>query len=341
MLHLVGRRRFLAGAGALLAAPCVARGQPQVPGERVRRVAFIAGSSPLSELTGQNPVNPAVRAFVHRLRDLGYVEGRTLQLDMRTLEGRFERSAEVVGDVVRFKPDVIVMPSLLILQRGFDASVGVPIVVIAGGGLVESGLVRSLARPGGSVTGVLVDVDSGVEAKRLELLREVAPNVARIAFLGSPRAWDSPWGRGALAGAQRLGLNLFPVARGDTGADYDEAFALIARDRPDAVFVPTGPVSFGQRERIGRFLAESRIPSICAYSEVVEHGCLISYASSVGGMLSRAADYVARILQGSKPGDLPIEQPASFELVVNLKTAKALGIRIPQSVLLRADRVID
>lgn len=325
----------------MLAAPLIAAAQPQAQEVKAHRVAFVAGSSPLSELTGPIPANPAVRAFVLRLRELGYVEGQNLRLDMRTLQGRFDRTAEVIGDVVRLKPDVIVVPSLHIAQRGHEASRGIPIVLLAGGGVVESGLVRSLARPGGSVTGVVTDVDSGLEAKRLELLREVLPKVRRLAFLGSPRAWDSPWGRAALAAAQSLGLSLTPVAKGDTSADIDEALATIHRERPDAVFVPTGPVSFGQREKIGRFVAEKGIPCAASFAEIVEHGCLMSYGINNDHMMGRAADYVAKILEGAKPADLPMEQPKTFELVVNLKTAKALGLTIPHPILLRADRVIE
>jgi putative tryptophan/tyrosine transport system substrate-binding protein len=327
-------------AGAMLGAR-IAAAQPQAMKAKAHRVAFVAGSAPLSELTGPTPVNPSVRAFVLRLRELGYVEGQNLRLDMRTLEGRFERSAEVIADVVRLKADVIVLTSLQVAQRGHEASAGVPIVLLAGGGVVESGLVRSLARPGGSVTGLLLDVDSGVEAKRLELLREVLPKVRRLAFLGSPRAWDSPWGRSALAAAQSLGLSIAPAAKGDTSADYDEALAAIHRERPDAVFVPTGPVSFAQRERIGRFVAEKRIPCAAAFAEIVEHGCLMSYGTNNIQLAGRAAEYVAKILEGAKPGDLPMEQPKSYELVINMKTAKALGLTIPQTILLRADRVIE
>lgn len=340
MVH-VRRRRFLIAAGAMLGVPRIAAAQSQTNKPRIHRVAFVASSSPLSEFAGSNPVHPFWRTIVLRLRELGYVEGQNLQLDVRSLEGRFERSAEVVADVVRLKPDVIILPSLHIATRSRDASAGVPIVLMAGDGVLESGLVRSLARPGGSVTGVLSDVDSGVEAKRLELLREVLPNARRIAFLGSPRAWDSPWGKRASAAAQHLGLSLTPIAKGDSSADYDEAFTAVQRERLDAVFVPVGPVSFGLREKIGRFAAEKGIPCTASFAEIAEHGCLMSYGLNLKEQWTRVAEYVAKILQGAKPGDLPMEQPRTFELVINIKTAKALGITIPPSILVRADRVIE
>jgi putative ABC transport system substrate-binding protein len=325
----------------MLGAPRIAAAQSQTNKPRIHRVAFVATTAPLSELTGSNPVHPAWRAVVLRLFELGYVEGQNLELDVRTLEGRFERSAEVIADVVRLKPDVIILPALHIATRSRDASAGVPIVLLTGGGVLESGLVRSLARPGGTVTGIITDVDGGVEAKRLEMLREVMPNVRRIAYLGSQRAWESPWGQAVLTAGRRLGLSISPTVNGDTSLDYEEAFAAIDRERPDAVFVPTGGVSYGLREKIGRFVSEKRLPCTAAYAETVEYGCLMAYGINEKDVLRRAADYVAKILQGAKPGDLPMEQPKTFELVINIKAAKALGLAIPQTILLRADRVIE
>jgi putative ABC transport system substrate-binding protein len=325
----------------MLANPLVAAAQTPRQQEKLHRVAILHSSSLLADVTRSHPPHPAQHAFVLGLHERGYVEGKNLLLDVRSLEGRFERAAEVVADIVRLKPDVIVLTSLHVVQRAHGVSAGIPIVVLAGGGIVESGLVKSLARPGGTVTGVIMDVDSAVEAKRLELLREVLPKMRRLAFLGSPRAWESPWGRSALAAARSLGLSIAPVGKGDTSADYDDALAAIDRERPDAVFVPIGAVAIGQREKIGRFVAEKRIPCSASYSEVVEHGCLMSYGVSAAGAVRHAASYVARILQGAKPGDLPMEQPTTFDLVINLKTARALGLTIPQTLLLRADRVIE
>lgn len=337
--------RLLASAGASFAAAlsvalsCAAPAYSQQA--KVYRVAFIATSSPLSQLRGADPVNPAVRVFVHRLRDLGYVEGRNLILDMRTLEGRFERSEEVVSDIVHRKPDVIVSMSTAVVERSLKVTAGVPIVTHAGGGIVESGLVRSLARPGGTITGLLVDVDVGVEAKRLELLLEVMPKARRVTYLGPQFMWDGPFGKHVLAAAQGLGLDLSHTGQGSADADYDAAFALIKREQPDVVFVPFGAVSYAHRQQIGRFVVANRIPCICGQSVIVEYGCLMSYGMSTDDLMRRTADYVVKILEGTKPGDLPIEQPTRFELVINMKTANALGIKIPQSILLRADRVIE
>ncbi len=305
----------------------------------VHRVAFIAGFTPLSELKGPDPVNAAARAFVHGLRDLGYFDGRNLVLDFRTLEGRYERTPEILADIVRFKPDVIFSASQIVVERFLQATAGIPVVTLGTWSLVEAGVARSLARPGGTVTGFMMDVDMGVEAKRLELLREAVPRVKRVAYLGTPLAWESPIGKGVREAAQRLGMTLFYAPY--TGEDVQAASGTIERETPDAVFVPAGTTSFANRQRIGQFVATKRLPCIAAYKEIVEHGCLMSYGVDVNDVMRRAAGYVAKILEGARPGELPIQQPTKYELVINVKEAKALGLRIPQSILLRADRVIE
>ena len=306
---------------------------------KVYRVAFIAALTPVSELSGADPVNLAARAFVHGLRDLGYVEGRNLILDIRTLGGRYERTPEILGDIVRLRPDVIFSSSQIVVERHLKAAAGIPMVTVASWSLVETGMAQSLARPGGTVTGFIMDVDAGVEAKRIELLRETIPGARRVAYLGHPLAWESALGKRVLEAAGKLGISLFHVSY--TGTDLDAAFASIEREASDAVFVPFGSTSFANRQRIGQFVSAKRLPCIAAYREIVEHGCLMSYGVDVNDVHRRAAGYVAKILEGAKPGELPIEQPTRFELVVNMRQAKALGLRIPQSIMLRADRVIE
>ena len=306
---------------------------------KVHRVAFIAAVTPVSELSGADPVNPAARAFVHGLRDRGYVEGRNLMLDVRTLDGRYERTPEILGDIVRLRPDVIFSSSQIVVERHLKAAAGIPVVTVASWSLVETGVAQSLARPGGTVTGFMMDVDAGVEAKRIELLRETIPGTRRVAYLGHPLAWESAAGKRVLEAAGKLGISLFHVSY--TGTDLNAAFASIEQEAPDAVFVPFGSTSFANRQRIGQFVSAKRLPCIAAYREIVEHGCLMSYGVDVSDVHRRAAGYVAKILEGAKPGELPIEQPTRFELVVNMKQAKALGLRIPQSIMLRADRVIE
>ena len=325
-------------AAGLVALSLVSQSDAQTG--KVYRVAFIAGISPLAELKGPDPVNPAARTFVRRLRELGYVEGRNLVIDFRTLEGRNDRIPEVLAEAVRLKPDVIFSGTQqVVVGRNLEATAGIPVVTLATWSFVEQGVAQSLARPGGTVTGFIADVDLDVETKRLHLLREAIPGVNRVAYLGIPLIWDSPAGKGVRDEARRLGLSLFLAAY--TGTDVQAASEAVQRESPQAVFVAGGTTSYGNRQRIGEFVSARRLPCIAGFREIVEHGCLMSYGADNDELLRGAAGYVAKIFEGAKPGDLPIQRPTKFELVVNQKVAKALGITIPRSILLRADRVIE
>ena len=306
---------------------------------KVHRVAFIAALSPVSDLKGPEPINPSARAFVHGLRGLGYVEGRNLVIDFRSLEGRYERAPEILADIVRSKPDVIFTGTQVIVERHLPATAGVPVVTMATWSLVETGVVKSLSRPGGTVTGFILDVDLRLETKRLELIRDAIPSVKRIAFLGVSVIWESPATREILLAAERLGISMVHVPY--TGADVQAAAGLIEREAPDAIFVPAGATTFGNRQRIGEFVSARRIPCIAPYKELAEHGCLMSYGVDINELSRAAAGYVAKILAGAKPADMPIQQATKFELVINLKQAKALGLTLPQPLLLRADRIIE
>ena len=330
------RRLTVIAAGALLVATT---SLPSAPQQKVYRVAFIATLSPVQELKGPNPRNPAARAFVGRLRELGYVEGRNLVLDLRSLEGRYERAPELLADVVRLKPDVIFSATQVILERWPGATGNVPVVTLASWSIVETGLAKSLARPGGTITGQLYDIESGIEAKRLELLRELVPQAKRVAFLAHSVTWDDPAGKQVRAAAQRLGVTLVNAAY--RGTDIQAAFAAIEREAPDAVFVAAGPMNYGNRQKISDFVSARRLPCTAGIREIAEYGCLMSYGVDVADMMRRAAGSVAKILAGAKPGDLPIEQPTKFDFVINAKAARAIGITIPQSMLLRANRVIE
>ena len=325
---------FVAVLVVALACAVPAHGQK----DKAHRVAYIVGASPLSDLKGPGRI-PVTRAFVDRIGELGYVEGRNLLLDFYTLEGHYERIPEVLADIVRSKADVIFTAIQVVVEQHLQATAGIPVVTLATWSFVGTSAAQSLARPGGSVTGFIMDVDVGVEAKRLELLREAVPRVKRVAYLGVPLYWESPAGKNVRDAAQRLGLILFHASY--TGADVQAASAVIERDAPDAVIVPAGAISFGNRQRIGEFVSARRLPCIAGFKEIVEFGCLMSYGVDASEILRNAAGYVAKILEGAKPGDLPIQQPTKFELVINMKTAKALGIKIPQSILIRADRVIE
>jgi putative ABC transport system substrate-binding protein len=333
----VDRRSFLSVlTGSLLTAPLAATAQQA---GRVYRVGLIFPSPPVSEMTGPEPVNNAARAFVRGLRALGYVEGRNLILDRRSAEGRFERLAPIVAELVSLNVDVIVVSSTSLAQRAREVTTAVPIVMGVSTDPVGSGLAQSLARPRGNVTGLTSDVGPEIQGKRLELLKGAVPRASRVAFLGTKKAWDDFYERSIKAGAQALGLTVFLAEH--TPTEYAGAFALIRRERADALFVAPSSENYAQRSLIADFATSNRLPSIHAFREAVEVGGLMSYGVNVADLFRRAAGYVDKILKGAKPGDLPIEQPTAFELVINLKTAKALGLTIPPSLLARADQVIE
>ena len=333
---MIDRRAFLVGGVAVLSAPLAAEAQQT---GKVYRVGLLFPSPPVSEMAGPEPVNPAARAFVRGLRALGYVEGRNLILERRSAEGRFERFAPIVAALVSLNVDVIVVSSTSLAQRAREVTTAVPIVMGVSGDPVGAGLAQSLARPGGNVTGLTSDVGPEIQGKRLELLKGAVPRASRVAFLGTKELWDVLYEKSIKADAQALGLTVFLAEHTPTA--YTGAFTLISRERPDALFVANSSENYAQRRLIVDFATSNRLPNIHAFRESVEVGGLMSYGVNIADLFRRAGGYVDKILKGAKPGDLPIEQPTKFELVINMKTAKAIGITIPQSVLFRADRVIE
>jgi putative tryptophan/tyrosine transport system substrate-binding protein len=333
----VDRREFLPTLTCgLHAAPLAAEAQPV---GKVYRVGLIFPSPPVSEMTGPEPVNVAARAFVRGLRALGYAEGRNLILERRSAEGTFERFAPIVAELVSLNVDVIVVSSTPLAQRAREVTTAVPIVLGISTDPVGSGLAQSLARPGGNVTGLTSDVGPQIQGKRLELLKGAVPRASRVAFLGTKKLWDVVYEKSIKAGAQALGLTVFLAEH--TPTDYTGAFTLISRERPDALFVANSSENFAQRQLIVDFATSKRLPNIHAFRESVEVGGLMSYGVNIVDLFRRAGGFVDKILKGAKPGDLPIEQPTKYELVINLKTAKALGLTIPPSLLQRADQVLE
>jgi putative ABC transport system substrate-binding protein len=292
-------------------------------------------------MAGPEPVHVSARAFVQGLRALGYVEGQNLILERRSAEGRFERFGDIVAELIRLKMDVIVAPGDLIPRAAKALTTTVPIVMVTSTDPVGEGLVQSIARPGGNVTGLTLAVGPEIEAKRLQLLREALPGVSRVAYLGSKedKDWQSPAGKSLLAAAQAQGVTL--VLAEHSSQQFNEAFTLISRARVQSLLVPASPPAFAGRALIVDFATRARLPSMFAFRESVEIGGLMSYGVNVADNFRRAATFVDKILKGAKPADLPVEQPIKFELFINLKTAKALGLTIPQSLLLRADQVIE
>jgi putative ABC transport system substrate-binding protein len=307
----------------------------------MHRVASVATTSPVSELIGANPINPVAKALLNGLRMLGYIEGHNLIMEWRSGEGKFERFPEIIRELVSIKADVIVTSGNPTARAAKGVTTTVPIVAVAVADPVADGLVQSLARPGANITGLTIRVGSESEAKRLELLKEMLPGVSRVAYLGSKenKDWEGPWGESVRTAAQALSVTL--VLAEHMPGQYGDAFAVISRAGAEALFVGPGPVAYTDRALIADFAIGTRLPSSFAFRESVELGGLMSYGVNVPDLFRRAAIYVDKILKGAKPADLPVEQPTKFELVINLKTAKALGLAIPPTLLARADEAIE
>jgi putative ABC transport system substrate-binding protein len=312
----------------LLAGPLA--GEAQQTG-RVPKIGFLATAAPI----GSN-----LEAFRQGLRGFGYVEGQTIAIEQRNAGGKIEQLDGLAGELVRLRPDVIVTAGTQATQAVKRATVSIPIVMALSGDAVGTGLVASLARPGGNVTGLSI-VSPELSGKRLELLKEVVPRLSTVAVLWNPA--DPPRLRdiGELrAAAQRLRITV-TAAEVRTTADFEGAFAAVTAARPQALLVLADPLMSASRHRIVAFAARSRLPAMYGQATYVEDGGLIAFGASFSESYRRAAYYVDRILKGAKPGDLPVEQPTKYELVINMKTAKALGLTIPPSVLLRVDQLIE
>jgi putative tryptophan/tyrosine transport system substrate-binding protein len=329
------RRAFISLLGGAVAWPLAARGQQT---GKVNRVALIFTTSPVSEMAGPEPIHPVARSFVQGLRALGYLEGQNLVLEHRSAEGKFERFPEIIRELVSIKVDVIVTVTNAMTRAAKDVTRTVPIVMAYSVSPVEHGLVQSLSRPGGNVTGLTMNVGSAIPGKQLQLLKELLPRMSRVAFLHS-KEQEAEGVQSGEAAARELGIKLLPAQH--TPTDYTDAFALIAREHPDALVVSASAVNVANRRLIVEFAAQRRLPAMYATREFVSAGGLISYGVDFADLFRRAAGYVDKILRGTKPADLPVEQPTKFELVINLKTAQSLGLDVPDKLLALADEVIE
>jgi putative ABC transport system substrate-binding protein len=304
--------------------------EAQQPG-KVSRIGYMhSGAKP--DVTDE--------AFQQGLRDLGYLKGKNIVLEYRYAEGKTERFPDLAAELVRSKVDIIVAVNEVGARAAKNATKTIPIVMVSvGPNPVEAGLVESLARPGGNITGLtLMAVE--IAGKRLELLKEAVPKLARVDALYDPAA------RGTVEEAKDVhstgrALGLTSKSWEVRGTDgFEKVFAALRKERPDGLYVPGGPLLNANRKLIADFALKSRMPSVYVRRESVEAGGLMSYGVDPVDHYRRAAIYVDKILKGAKPADLPVEQPTKFELVINLKTAKQIGLTIPQSVLYRADKVI-
>jgi putative ABC transport system substrate-binding protein len=323
--------------GVILMAVTVCVTAPRAPSAqsagKVYRIGFLGNSTAALEA---NLVGP----FRDGLRDLGYVEGRNITIEYRWADGKYESFPALVAELVALKVDVIVAagtPAALAVKR---ATTTLPVVMVVVGNPVGTGLAASLARPGGNLTG-LASIGSDLEGKRFELLKEVVPKLSRVAFLVNPanvlHAFSERQAREA-AGVLRLKVRLVAVREDE---EFDHAFDTIVQERSGALIVLADRLFLHNRARIVAFATRARLPGVYPYRELAEAGGLMSFGPNYPDMHRRAAIYVDKILKGAKPADLPIQQPTKFELIINLKTAKALGLTIPPSLLQRADEVIQ
>jgi ABC-type uncharacterized transport system substrate-binding protein len=324
---VITRRGLLKCAvGGIFAVPLTAQAQRAA---RPYRVGILANE----------PWRP-IEGLRDGLRQLGYIEGQTINYEYRWFRGQAPQLPALAADLVRLNPDVIVTVATPATLAAKQATMTIPIVMGLIGDPVGAGLVSSIARPGGNITGVSV-LAAELEPKRLELLKELLPNLSRVSVLGSAtNPYSALAMKHAHPGARSLGLTLELVSVRGAG-DLDEAFSSLTRSRPEAMLVIADQLLLSQRARIADFGTRSRLPSAHTYREHVEAGGLLSYSTNYYDSFRRASTFVDKILKGAKPGDLPIEQADRFELVINAKTAKTLGVTIPPSLLLRADEVIQ
>ncbi len=293
----------------------------------------------LRSLSGSPTASPRQIAFRQRLRELGYIEGQNLVIEDRSAEGKHERYPDLAAELVRLKVDVIVTPPSPRAIRAVQRATRTIPIVMSGSNRdpVEEGFVASLARPGGNITGVIT-LDSELHEKRLELLKEAFPRISRVAILWSSKRLMKEIK--AVGGA--LGIQIQPliVTRRSTLDDLESAFSTISQDSPDALLVAATSFMNANKARVIEFTAKRRLPTIYARSRFVEAGGLMSYSADRLHLSRRSATYVDKILKGANPANLPVERPTKFELVINLKTAKQLGLTIPREVLFQAEKLI-
>ena len=321
----MNRRAFLYGATSSIVVLLFSAGAQQAG--RLPRVGLLA-----------NVRSPAIEAFLEGLRQSGYVEGQNIRVEWRLAEGRFDRLPDLAAELVGLNVDVILAPGPPYVTAARKATTTIPIVFALVPDPVAMGLVASLARPGGNLTG-LTNSEVEMQGKRVELLKELVPTLVRVAVLTNPGVDDRHAAVEQATASLGIQREVVTVARPD---EIDHAFELMKGKGIGAVVeLPRSPLFFAHRQRIADLALQSRLPAACYSKEYVEAGCLLYYGVSVQDVLRRSAQYVDKILKGVKPADLPVEQPAKFELVINLKTARALGLTIPPSLLLRADKVIE
>ena len=323
------RRRFVTGLGLLLASPVVAHAQPV---GKLPRVGYLFYGSP-------GP-SREIDAFRQGLRELGYIEGQSIAVEYRFASGQVERYPELAAELVRLKVDVIVAPATPQALAAKQATSSIPIVFVLVADAVGAGLTTNFARPGGNITG-LTSSSAELGGKRLELLKQMVPKTSRVAVLYNPADRSNVLVLKQLQeSVPTLGLILQPLEVREP-REFEGAFVAMTRGRAHAMFGTPGALTFEHTKVLVDLAAKHRMPAMWGHRSFVDAGGLMSYAVNLYDQNRQAAVFVDKILKGTKPGDLPVEQPTKFELVINLRPAKALGLTIPQSVLLQADQVLE
>jgi putative ABC transport system substrate-binding protein len=332
------RRDFISlVGGAATAWPMVARAQQ---GERVRRIAIFHPAIPTTLLT-ETGGGSAWRAFFGELRRLGYTEGQNLIIERYSAEGRHELYSDIAQQIVARNPAVIVTGTNPVVTAFKAATTTIPIVAFMLDPL-HAGLVSSLNRPGGNLTGITLDAGIEVWGKRLQVLKEAIPSTAKAVFLGMRGGWEGSAEQVLRNAAAELGISLtMTLPEKGTPSEIERLFNDMDQHRPDAVLVSGEGDLYAHRQLIAELAEKKRLPTMCPYRDNVEAGALMGYAVDLAELLRRMADDVHRVLNGANPGDIPIYQPTKFELLINLKTAKALGLTLSATLLARADSVIE
>ena len=330
---LMDRRAFVGGiAGTALLAPLAALAQATA---KIYRIGYLSTPSAAA-------VRNALDAFLAKLRELGWIDGQTITIEYRWAEGDVDRLPGLASDLVRRKVDLIVAPAASAALAAKKATGTIPIVMMFPTDPVELGLVASLSRPGGNVTGTTYAPDSGILGKQLELLKEAVPAANRVAMLWNPAdpGYTSQMSEALEAVARARRIRLQRVAASGP-QDLDIAFAAMARERAEALIGSGSSTWIVHRAKLAELAVRHRLPTMYGYREMAEAGALMAYGVNMVDFIGRAATYVDKILRGASPAELPVEQPTTFQLVINLKTAKTIGLAVPQSLLLRADDVIQ
>jgi putative tryptophan/tyrosine transport system substrate-binding protein len=304
------------------------------------RIALFHPAIPVSLLT-ETGGGSAWRAFFSELRRLGYVEGQNIIIERYSAEGHHERYADLAREIVARNPDLIVTGTNPVVLAFREATSTIPIVAFMLDPL-KAGLIASLARPGGNITGITLDAGIEIWGKRLALLKEAIPSASNAAFLGMRDGWEGSFGQALRDVGSKLGISLNSMLPSTgTTSEIERVFDAIAVQRPDAVLVSGEGDLYAHRQLIAHLAEKHRLPTMCPYRDYVDAGGLMAYTVDLAELLRRMADDVNQILKGAKPGDIPIYQPTKFELLINMKTARALGLMLPTALLAHADEMID